>query len=64
MSLDGDQSPQVILRTKGVSKNFGKFAALKNVSAEASRLCDSAKPIAPIKPTIPTASAMREGFRG
>jgi branched-chain amino acid transport system ATP-binding protein len=34
MTAASDQPPQVILRTKGVGKNFGKFAALKNVSAQ------------------------------
>jgi branched-chain amino acid transport system ATP-binding protein len=34
MTTTDDQPRQVILRTKGVGKNFGKFAALKNVSAQ------------------------------
>ena len=34
MTTTNDQPRQVILRTKGVGKNFGKFAALKNVSAQ------------------------------
>jgi branched-chain amino acid transport system ATP-binding protein len=34
MTARTDQSPHVILRTKGVGKKFGKFVALKNVSAE------------------------------
>lgn len=32
-----DTSSQVILRTSGVSKSFGKFVALNNISAEFSR---------------------------
>jgi branched-chain amino acid transport system ATP-binding protein len=34
MTTSADQSPQVILRTKGVGKVFGKFVALKNISAQ------------------------------
>src|SRR5207244_231971 len=34
MTATSDQPRQVILRTRGVGKNFGKFAALKNVSAQ------------------------------
>ncbi len=34
MTMSTDQSPQVILRTKGVGKTFGKFVALNNISAE------------------------------
>ena len=34
MMTISDQPPEVILRTRGVGKNFGKFTALKNVSAQ------------------------------
>jgi branched-chain amino acid transport system ATP-binding protein len=34
MSEGGSQSRQVILRTRGVGKLFGKFVALNNISAE------------------------------
>jgi branched-chain amino acid transport system ATP-binding protein len=34
MTTSTEQSPQVILRTKGVGKVFGKFTALKNISAQ------------------------------
>jgi branched-chain amino acid transport system ATP-binding protein len=34
MTASANQSSQVILRTNGVSKSFGKFKALSNVSAE------------------------------
>jgi branched-chain amino acid transport system ATP-binding protein len=34
MTASANQSSQVILRTNGVSKSFGKFKALTNVSAE------------------------------
>ena len=37
MSEGGDQSRQVILRTRGVGKLFGKFVALNNISAEFSK---------------------------
>jgi branched-chain amino acid transport system ATP-binding protein len=37
MTAVDDASPQVILRTKGLGKNFGRFAALKNVSAQFAR---------------------------
>ena len=35
--ISADTSSQVILRTTGVSKSFGKFVALNNISAEFSR---------------------------
>ncbi|MEH2512923.1 branched-chain amino acid transport system ATP-binding protein [Nitrobacteraceae bacterium AZCC 1564] len=34
MTASANQSSQVILRTNGVSKSFGKFKALTNISAE------------------------------
>jgi branched-chain amino acid transport system ATP-binding protein len=34
MTTSTEQLPQVILRTKSVGKVFGKFAALKNISAQ------------------------------
>jgi branched-chain amino acid transport system ATP-binding protein len=34
MTTRAEPSPQVILRTRGVGKVFGKFTALKNISAE------------------------------
>src|SRR5258705_2236227 len=34
MSDVGDRSSQIILRTRGVGKVFGKFVALNNISAE------------------------------
>jgi branched-chain amino acid transport system ATP-binding protein len=34
MTTSADQTAQVILRTKGVGKVFGKFVALKNISAQ------------------------------
>jgi branched-chain amino acid transport system ATP-binding protein len=37
MSAAGDQARQVILRTRGVGKVFGKFVALNNISAEFSK---------------------------
>ena len=37
MTASANQSSQVILRTNGVSKSFGKFKALTNVSAEFNR---------------------------
>lgn len=37
MTASANQSSQVILRTNGVSKSFGKFKALSNVSAEFNR---------------------------
>ena len=37
MSETGAQSRDVILRTKGISKVFGKFVALNNISAEFSK---------------------------
>ena len=37
MTTSADTSSKVILRTTGVSKKFGKFVALNNISAEFSR---------------------------
>jgi branched-chain amino acid transport system ATP-binding protein len=37
MTIAASSSKQVILRTKGVGKTFGKFVALNNISAEFSR---------------------------